>query len=815
MSNWIKNEYGLILTLLGAVGAVIAYAGAPVKIATYWDNYNAKKSLYFESSDYGVLVCVFDGETEYKKYASKEIVNAVNARFRELKLRNAIAKRDRYVFLNHIVSSHDEANELGLKYDADLVVWGSVSSRGVQPNIRIVDGSEQFRMYSATKEMTIFKKSLQNVANDNIAKNISFAGRRPDLTDETVSLVSFAIAVHLKKNEKFDEAIKYFYRSMPIDKTSYITNEPTYIQIAMCYYLLGNFKKSEEIILNHTYYQNNPSLLAFVGVIRYLQDSMPKKYYKKIVDVWMHSSPKDWEFLDRIFIYGITSKIFTSPPARKKDKVDLLITTAIHSSPTQDRSWKFLKLLTASKEKNYKLFKKIYAELFETADVDERMILSLQAISVDIDLADESISRIRETAGTFPGLNLLEALKCISEKKYSIARQLIEITPILEKKSLLGRTILSAYYSEEGNYDKALTYLDSLVKELPSAGLYRKLRGDINYYLGKQEAAKTDYEIYIKEYPNNTKVLYRLVTISNLNKDTGTVLKYTQKMFECPSDKELKFYPIIESVLINAPLEKANTFVDPNHEALLKDAFRLLNKNDPESAKKLLLTDKYTEPDTVRRSQFIALDYYTLAMISILEGDFLESLRYLFESYAEYPMEESKNMILSLSNEISNESKSETLFSVAAKAFKKKIQSKFSESAIALESASEQYPDFCFLRVEAGNYRLSAKEFGKAATNFQAALQCEPRMQKVNSLYASLHVHFLKDPDCASAIEYYQRSLEVDGETVAAYDGLEQCYEKLGNQKKVKEFHKKYKDLYFKNGGNPTKYFFNQPLRHL
>lgn len=134
--------------------------------------------------------------------------------------------------------------------------------------------------------------------------------------------------------------------------------------------------------------------------------------------------------------------------------------------------WSFIELVQAYEKKDYDKFKTVHAKLFQEGDLDSQILLAFMAVSVDTDLAAESIQKIRKAHGDFPGLALLDALKCLRTRDIETAKSLIEKHKVLIEESLLGRTILALYHYIKNDYDKALVLLDALVEETPEVTFF-------------------------------------------------------------------------------------------------------------------------------------------------------------------------------------------------------------------------------------------------------------------------------------------------------------------------------------------------------
>jgi hypothetical protein len=90
-------------------------------------NEDAKSTLnHFKTDIYGIIVAQFNGNTEDQKNKGKEIQSTIqstlNARFKELGINDADARKTPDLF-----ETHEQARNFGKKYQAQLVIWGSVN----------------------------------------------------------------------------------------------------------------------------------------------------------------------------------------------------------------------------------------------------------------------------------------------------------------------------------------------------------------------------------------------------------------------------------------------------------------------------------------------------------------------------------------------------------------------------------------------------------------------------------------------------------------------------------------------------------------
>ena len=807
--NFVKKHKipAILLTFLtGAVG----FLGGFEKAVEYYSNFEEKRALEFRPEEYGVLVCNFDGEDNYKKYPSKDFVNMLNARFRELKLPKAISKHDVYIFSKEIVSSPESANIIGMKYKADIVIWGSVSKEGIQPNIRLVDNSDAFKSYK-NKEMTIFKESLYKVNSDKSNRNILYTTRRPELTDEPVALISFVIATQYMNNKNYEKAIEFFWKSIPLEKTSYISNKPTYNLLWQCYFFIGDITNAENIILKRLNYKNDDNLLLLIGIFRHFKSSVPNHLHKKLIDIFINSSPKEWDFLDKLYILGTTEKKSNLSKTRKKDKADKLIESKIQNSQKEELAWKFLEIQLAADEKNIDKFKILQKKIYNDGDLDDRIMLAVLASSLDTKLAFEIIEKIRIDHGDFPSLSLLKSLNYLIVNDTNSAYKSINKHKVLIEKSWIGRIVLSTYYSENSDKEKSSTILDTLISENPEVTLFRKLRADINFYKNKNEFVKEDYKIYSSDHPEDTKVLYRLARLSFMDNDSDAGFRYIRRIYEYPTNDNLNFGELLQSIILKTSPPDGSFFIETKHREKLESVFKLLNKNDPEAASKKLAELTNDAVPIGLSEKYNSFYCYVFAILSLIENEYFSALSFLFEALSEYPTNELKLLINDISDINNKSTSNDKLFNFAKDAYKKMIDQDYNGTANSYENATDEYPLFCYLWKRAGTYRFLAKDKEGAAKNYEKTLLCEPNSKNVHLLYADI----MKYDDCIIAIDHYYKSIKIDGETVDSLDGLSQCYEKIGNTTKATEYYKKYKKRYFENGGDPVQWFFYQPLRGL
>ncbi len=165
----------------------------------------------FEGFTYGIIVAPFKENIDKPKYTGKEIQssiqNTLNFRFKEWGINDAEARKAMI-----LIESHEEARQFGKKYQAELVIWGSIEIQGIIPNITVVDKKSEASEIMEP-ETTIGKDSLCHVI---IEKNLNEI-RFPALTDEPIKLVSFVSGLKSYRQGNYKKAIEYFTYSIPDD----------------------------------------------------------------------------------------------------------------------------------------------------------------------------------------------------------------------------------------------------------------------------------------------------------------------------------------------------------------------------------------------------------------------------------------------------------------------------------------------------------------------------------------------------------------------------------------------------------------------
>jgi len=166
----------------------------------------------FDEGTFGILAISFRMHSEQVESRGEEwqemIVSTLNAIFRELAFAEAKAKKLQISQVD-IPLSHDNAREIGIKYNAHIVIWGDLTVKGLIPNITLVR-LESKAAYLAGTDTKLRK--------DSPLFDSFGALTLPPLTDGPAILVSYLIGV-----KYFDEGISQGDKSKTSEAANYFT----------------------------------------------------------------------------------------------------------------------------------------------------------------------------------------------------------------------------------------------------------------------------------------------------------------------------------------------------------------------------------------------------------------------------------------------------------------------------------------------------------------------------------------------------------------------------------------------------------------
>lgn len=200
----------------------------------------------FPNDMFGILVAVFEGSTQELQMKGQQIqydiTTILNARFDELHITNAFAKRLPASILSSL-SSHEKAREIGRQAHAELVIWGAVSSQGIIPSLTVVNQSSD-DLLPIPPNVSILKDSLTHAA----LKDMQDI-RLPPLTDEPTLIASFVTGLKYAKENNEEKAIEYFKLALPKNPDQYIDSAPIFYCMGNAYFKLRSY---DEAIANYT-----------------------------------------------------------------------------------------------------------------------------------------------------------------------------------------------------------------------------------------------------------------------------------------------------------------------------------------------------------------------------------------------------------------------------------------------------------------------------------------------------------------------------------------------------------------------------------
>jgi tetratricopeptide (TPR) repeat protein len=187
----------------------------------------------FKDGKFGLLIAGFEVKSKDQENRGKEIQGTIestlNARIVEEGIIDAIV-REIPISIIPKIDSHEQAREIGKKYNAEIVIWGDITLKGVIPYLTIVNSrSEYCRIIPHDTVLlteTLTHKALANI-NDM---------RLPALTDAPTLLAIFSTGLKFYFDGRHKMALKYFDRCLSINYGD-IDTTPILIYIGNIYSL--------------------------------------------------------------------------------------------------------------------------------------------------------------------------------------------------------------------------------------------------------------------------------------------------------------------------------------------------------------------------------------------------------------------------------------------------------------------------------------------------------------------------------------------------------------------------------------------------
>ena len=230
----------------------------------YVDRYWVEKKLFkvqpgatelpkpepFKSDVFGILVTNFYGVGDLGiqgRQIQSSIVSTLNSRFRKLKISDAKAKE--YVTsAGESIKSFNDARNLGKEYNAQIVMFGTVTIKGYIPQIAIVNPHSEL--------LQVIEAETYILKNENTFTMLEKLNdiRLPALTDKPLQLAAFITGLKYLDKKDFANSLKYFKQALSGVSDDGIHNAPIYFYVGVSHQGLGdhelayeNYKESEKL----------------------------------------------------------------------------------------------------------------------------------------------------------------------------------------------------------------------------------------------------------------------------------------------------------------------------------------------------------------------------------------------------------------------------------------------------------------------------------------------------------------------------------------------------------------------------------------
>lgn len=257
----------------------------------------------FRSDVFGILVTNFYGvgDLEIKgRQIQSSIVSTLNSRFKELIISDAKAKE--YVLSDvESIKSFNDARNLGKEYNAQIVMFGTVTIKGYIPQIAIVNPHSE--LLQVIEAETYILKDENTFTMLEKLNDI----RLPALTDKPLQLVAFITGLKYLDKKDFANSLKYFKRALSDVSDDRTNDAPIYFYVGVSLQGLGdhdlayeNYKESEKLR------PDNAQTLTNIGAYFHR-----KNKYKEALDYYNRSisnEPLSITHYDRGVLYSIIKR---------------------------------------------------------------------------------------------------------------------------------------------------------------------------------------------------------------------------------------------------------------------------------------------------------------------------------------------------------------------------------------------------------------------------------------------------------------------------------------------------------------------------
>ncbi|MDA3791024.1 MAG: tetratricopeptide repeat protein [Desulfobacula sp.] len=211
------------------------------KIATIAEEPETERKIKpFNNKTFGILIATFTGSSKTEKEnglrIQHSIVTTINALLNKERVNNSIAVK-LPLYESHTIRFHQQARDIGEKYNAKIVLWGDNTLNRIIPNITIVSNdyskSPILNNIVAENDFTILDPTLAYESIEKPFKDIKLSV----FTDDILSIALSVVGMKYMAQREYHFAISYFYRAIneKNNDDELIRNSVIYDMILRCY----------------------------------------------------------------------------------------------------------------------------------------------------------------------------------------------------------------------------------------------------------------------------------------------------------------------------------------------------------------------------------------------------------------------------------------------------------------------------------------------------------------------------------------------------------------------------------------------------
>lgn len=740
---------------------------------------------------------------------SEDLDNTLNHRFRLLNLENSISRRLDANYSDYIVTTPEQAKQIGKKLNATMVIWGSVTRIGVLPNIMIIQLPDQKNPYN--KNIAILKDSLNISLTESKKRNIQY----PALTDEPTSIISYSIARSYMMEGKYAKAINYFHKAIPINKTKIkldgkSVKDSVYFQIARCYFLLGELHKARQVITSKTNYKKHEDHLFLLYLIRNQLSLMSENGNKYLINLLKKYKITDFLLWDKFLMYYMSNSLeVESVSYQTSNEVDETIEAYVSKNKAISKEFtsylNISKLHLSDKPFDYKLFN----EEFKSSDYEKKICLLSIVCNHNIALATSLISELENEFGHKSILTLFKIFIAGKEHDQEKILNLIDSDSELLEKSVLAKFFYATAFWVSDEKIKALKYLNSLIKDNPDIAFLRKVRADLNYELGNHKQLMKDYNFYWESNKKERRDVFKALVSAFTEDDHVQVSAYLQD-FTKNLDENTDYNTILQESLNGKYTNDFSKIISEKKFNIITQVMKHVNDLDITSAKNLL-------SDIIRNEIYSDYEtgfyYYLLAFLYYLDLDFDNKVTALYTSFSFAPLKSTLELLYKaapLSVEYDFTNTKTNLFNALVRYEQELYIGDHQKAEALFEQIINKYPNFNYLRFVNASYWRN-KNTPLAMVKFKNVIKRNPNIKLANYFLARAE-H--RNKSYSNAIANYKKSILIDGSSTSNLGAISKCYEDIGDITNAKKYFIKYTKLYFSQpDASALEFFFKHNYR--